>query len=246
MLNFVDNSPMLLFARAAFLGYTSRGDSKSCLAAYPTCPKDPNQLIDYLNNYNGGFFKFFNNRVQDQQQSNEDVRNRKQISKRILNSPIDIVPEAAIPILPPTSPANDLQQQHTKHLENFLHTRENKRIVFPKNDVEHDDGIRHRENSVKTAAGYGKRSPPTPPSLVTGGVRGGKSIRNKFSSLVFPIDEEIQQYAVEENINSNEVFVPDDRKVIPSKVTFSDVEFVPQFIQRTKYPQASILKFKDN
>lgn len=61
MLNFVDDSPILLFARAALLGLSSKGDAKVCLNAYPLCPKDPDQLVNYLNNHNGGFFQFFNN-----------------------------------------------------------------------------------------------------------------------------------------------------------------------------------------
>lgn len=32
----------------------------SCGYAYPECPSDPNRLIQYLNNHNGGFFRFFN------------------------------------------------------------------------------------------------------------------------------------------------------------------------------------------
>lgn len=68
ILNFVDDSPLLSFARAAFLGYSSRGDTRACLNAYPTCPRDPDQLIDYLNNHNGGFFRFFNQQLLQQPQ----------------------------------------------------------------------------------------------------------------------------------------------------------------------------------
>ncbi|XP_054272757.1 calcium-binding protein P-like [Macrosteles quadrilineatus] len=64
VLNFVDDSPLLVFGRAALLGYTSRGDSRACLVAYPTCPRDPDHLVDYLNNHNGGFFRFFNQQLQ--------------------------------------------------------------------------------------------------------------------------------------------------------------------------------------
>lgn len=42
------------------LGYSSKGNTRSCLYAYPQCPQDPDRLVDYLNNYNGGFFRFFN------------------------------------------------------------------------------------------------------------------------------------------------------------------------------------------
>ncbi|KYB29918.1 uncharacterized protein LOC103313314 [Tribolium castaneum] len=52
-------SPIPVFAKAALLGYVSKGNSDSCLDAYPQCPRDPNKLVHYLNNYNGGFFRFF-------------------------------------------------------------------------------------------------------------------------------------------------------------------------------------------
>lgn len=52
-----------MFGRAALLGYNSRGDPRSCTTAYPTCPQDPDQLINYLNNHNGGFFRFFNQQL---------------------------------------------------------------------------------------------------------------------------------------------------------------------------------------
>ncbi|KAI5726714.1 hypothetical protein M8J76_007382 [Diaphorina citri] len=63
VLNFVDESPILVFGRAALLGYTARGDSRQCLTAYPLCPRNPDQLVDYLNNHNGGFFRFFNQQL---------------------------------------------------------------------------------------------------------------------------------------------------------------------------------------
>ncbi|XP_075227248.1 uncharacterized protein LOC142327795 [Lycorma delicatula] len=63
VLNFVDDSPLLVFGRAAVLGYTARGDPRACLVAYPTCPRDPDKLVDYLNNHNGGFFRFFNQQI---------------------------------------------------------------------------------------------------------------------------------------------------------------------------------------
>lgn len=64
----MDDSPILSFARAALLGYSSRGDIRSCLTAYPTCPRDPDQLVNYLNNHNGGFFRFFNQQLYQQPQ----------------------------------------------------------------------------------------------------------------------------------------------------------------------------------
>lgn len=59
----MDESPILVFGRAALLGYTARGDPRQCLTAYPLCPRNPDQLVDYLNNHNGGFFRFFNQQL---------------------------------------------------------------------------------------------------------------------------------------------------------------------------------------
>nr|CAD7261460.1 unnamed protein product [Timema shepardi] len=59
--NFGDTSPLLVFGRAMLLGITAQGRPESCLSAYPTCPRDPEQLVYYLNNHHGGFFQFFNN-----------------------------------------------------------------------------------------------------------------------------------------------------------------------------------------
>uniref|UniRef100_A0A1Y1N6V8 Uncharacterized protein n=1 Tax=Photinus pyralis TaxID=7054 RepID=A0A1Y1N6V8_PHOPY len=60
----MDTSPILSFGKAVLLGYTSKGNTDSCMYAYPHCPRDPDRLIEYLNNYNGGFFRFFNGRPQ--------------------------------------------------------------------------------------------------------------------------------------------------------------------------------------
>ncbi|XP_066995929.2 uncharacterized protein [Anabrus simplex] len=60
VLQFGEDSPLLVFGRAALLGFTAQGDPRTCLSAYPICPQDPEQLVYYLNNHNGGFFRFFN------------------------------------------------------------------------------------------------------------------------------------------------------------------------------------------
>jgi hypothetical protein len=44
------------FGRAALLGL-SGGE---CDLSYPRCPRDENQVLYYLNNHRGGFFRFFN------------------------------------------------------------------------------------------------------------------------------------------------------------------------------------------
>ncbi|XP_075984920.1 uncharacterized protein LOC142982343 [Anticarsia gemmatalis] len=38
---------------------TSKGNPTPCRYAYSQCPNDPESLINYLNNHNGGFFRFF-------------------------------------------------------------------------------------------------------------------------------------------------------------------------------------------
>ncbi|KAK9890073.1 hypothetical protein WA026_008886 [Henosepilachna vigintioctopunctata] len=58
-LNGVDANPLISFGKAALLGYSSKGNAATCMYAYPQCPRDPDKLVEYLNNYNGGFFRFF-------------------------------------------------------------------------------------------------------------------------------------------------------------------------------------------
>ncbi|KZC07647.1 hypothetical protein WN55_08419 [Dufourea novaeangliae] len=54
------DSPLLNFGRAMILGYSNRGNSPACYRAFPRCPRDSSELVYYLNNYNGGFFRLFN------------------------------------------------------------------------------------------------------------------------------------------------------------------------------------------
>lgn len=53
-----ETSPILNFARAAVLGYSNKNPAM-CYRAFPRCPRNPDKLVHYLNNYNGGFFRFF-------------------------------------------------------------------------------------------------------------------------------------------------------------------------------------------
>lgn len=48
----------LVYGRAALLGLTS--GEQSCTTAYPKCPRGEDDLLYYLNNHRGGFFRFFN------------------------------------------------------------------------------------------------------------------------------------------------------------------------------------------
>ncbi|KAJ8709433.1 hypothetical protein PYW07_009259 [Mythimna separata] len=57
--NGVSTSPLFVFGRAAVTGMTAKGNPSACYRAYPQCPTDPEKLINYLNNHNGGFFRFF-------------------------------------------------------------------------------------------------------------------------------------------------------------------------------------------
>ncbi|CAH0731287.1 unnamed protein product, partial [Brenthis ino] len=65
--NGISTNPLFVFGRAVFLGMSSRGNTASCRYGYPQCPTDPEQLVHYLNNHNGGFFRFFSAPQQGQQ-----------------------------------------------------------------------------------------------------------------------------------------------------------------------------------
>ncbi|KAL5293046.1 hypothetical protein ACFFRR_011673 [Megaselia abdita] len=51
-------SPALIYGRAALLGLT--GGERTCSSTYTKCPRDEDEVLYYLNNHRGGFFKFFN------------------------------------------------------------------------------------------------------------------------------------------------------------------------------------------
>uniref|UniRef100_A0A182K199 Uncharacterized protein n=1 Tax=Anopheles christyi TaxID=43041 RepID=A0A182K199_9DIPT len=73
-----DSSPWLKFSRAALYGYGI--GANSCDAYYPKCPKDEMQILYYLNNHRGGFFRFFSNgeQGQPQQQSHQQQYQQQQ------------------------------------------------------------------------------------------------------------------------------------------------------------------------
>ncbi|CAH1961316.1 unnamed protein product [Acanthoscelides obtectus] len=52
-------STPLIYLSAALLGYTSKSNSDQCTNTFPNCPSDPDKLVQYLNQHNGGFFRFF-------------------------------------------------------------------------------------------------------------------------------------------------------------------------------------------
>lgn len=59
-LNVFDVSPIITLGSAVLLGITSNGNDRQCITSYPKCPTNTDALIYYLNNYNGGFFRYFN------------------------------------------------------------------------------------------------------------------------------------------------------------------------------------------
>ncbi|XP_045779572.1 GATA zinc finger domain-containing protein 14 [Maniola jurtina] len=61
------SNPLFVFGRAVLLGAASKSNPATCRYAYTACPTDPEQLVHYLNNHNGGFFRFFNAPQQGQQ-----------------------------------------------------------------------------------------------------------------------------------------------------------------------------------
>ncbi|KAF9822557.1 hypothetical protein SFRURICE_010672 [Spodoptera frugiperda] len=68
--NGLSASPLFLFGRAAVTGMSANGDPSVCRRTYPQCPNDPEKLVHYLNNHNGGFFRFFGQPEQSQQPQN--------------------------------------------------------------------------------------------------------------------------------------------------------------------------------
>uniref|UniRef100_A0A182YR32 Uncharacterized protein n=1 Tax=Anopheles stephensi TaxID=30069 RepID=A0A182YR32_ANOST len=51
---------------SSYLCWVTESEQTSCDAYYPKCPKDEMQILYYLNNHRGGFFRFFNNGDQGQ------------------------------------------------------------------------------------------------------------------------------------------------------------------------------------
>lgn len=83
---------MLHFGKAALLGLSSKGNTGTCSYAYPECPSDPDKVVNYLNNHNGGFFRFFNEApVRNFQQYRHQTPYRKKAvaEQRIQNNVLD-------------------------------------------------------------------------------------------------------------------------------------------------------------
>ncbi|XP_025270620.1 uncharacterized protein LOC112639777 [Camponotus floridanus] len=82
-------SPMLNFARAVVLGYSSNGNPAMCYRAFPRCPRNPDKLVHYLNNHNGGFFRFFSRGEHSLPQSSYVSRGRKALPPGIVGAEAD-------------------------------------------------------------------------------------------------------------------------------------------------------------
>lgn len=85
--NGLSTSPLFVFGRAVFLGVTSKGNTGTCRYAYPLCPTDPDKLVDYLNNHNGGFFRFFNGGPPPQYPNGFGQQNLQQFYNHLSNIP---------------------------------------------------------------------------------------------------------------------------------------------------------------
>lgn len=91
-INGAQSSPLLYFGKAALLGFTSKGNTGTCSYAYPECPSDPDKVVKYLNNHNGGFFRFFNEAsTQNYQQFHHQMPYKRKavVEQRIQNNVVD-------------------------------------------------------------------------------------------------------------------------------------------------------------
>lgn len=136
-----NTSPIPTFAKAALLGYISKGNSDKCLSAYPTCPSDPDKLVQYLNNYNGGFFRFFNGiSPQPTPQYSPQFQN---YGGDMQNSPyrnlvaeqrIQNKPAAYIPNKYPGNDATSIPNHISSGNFNLNKNRSPKTLIFPNDD----------------------------------------------------------------------------------------------------------------
>lgn len=56
------DTSMITYIEAALLGFGNVNPSP-CYDKFPNCPRNPDKLVHYLNNHNGGFFRFFSQSV---------------------------------------------------------------------------------------------------------------------------------------------------------------------------------------
>ncbi|XP_053973285.1 uncharacterized protein LOC128873615, partial [Hylaeus volcanicus] len=121
-------SPWLNFGRAMILGYSNRGNSLACYRAFPKCPRDSNELVHYLNNYNGGFFRLFGRlRFAKQRESKGDY-SRTSTEQRIISG---------------GSIQADRPEEvgHKVHFPNYELFRSSNDIAFPIETVTNDEPV---------------------------------------------------------------------------------------------------------
>ncbi|TMW43100.1 hypothetical protein DOY81_011820 [Sarcophaga bullata] len=111
-------SPALIYGRAALLGLS--GGEKSCLQTYVKCPKNEYEIIYYLNNHRGGFFKFFSEPEEQQQNVNHDATQQGATSLFSILAALTGTPAATTttprPTPKPQAPAADI----TSGIGNFF------------------------------------------------------------------------------------------------------------------------------
>ncbi|XP_066158006.1 uncharacterized protein [Euwallacea fornicatus] len=148
-------SPVLHFGKAALLGFAARGDTGSCRVAYPECPSDPEKLIKYLNNHNGGFFRFFQglNTQQNQYHHQNYAQSFNRYASGFFGNGAAVA-EKRIQTRPGLYADNSEGLNHNKYRGfSFGHNnvndyvREMTKVAFPETDIR-DNGLQQEENSL--------------------------------------------------------------------------------------------------
>lgn len=136
-INTAEASPVLVFGKAILLGYSSSNYPESCLNSYPKCPRDPDRLVQYLNNHNGGFFRFFNGI--NTQNKNSYINGQPMIEAKIQNKPVEYLPDLIQSSLPQSINSNNeiiqfpalIENINDDYFENNHYYRSSKSIRFP-------------------------------------------------------------------------------------------------------------------
>ncbi|XP_046745582.1 uncharacterized protein LOC124410904 isoform X2 [Diprion similis] len=172
--NFEEASPLLGFAKAALLGYSNKGDPSVCYEEYVRCPKNPRALVHYLNNHNGGFFRFFQNTRNSNAESSNGIGYAR---KR--------------PALPPglSGPESDRTgtgELKFDNLESLLRQDEMERILHPFN--EHSKVVFPEDEKPGTRVSKSLQSNPSSAFFPS---------TSKDQSLFFPLQNDDE--SLEEN-----------------------------------------------
>ncbi|EFN84548.1 hypothetical protein EAI_07373 [Harpegnathos saltator] len=164
-------SPVLNFARAAALGYSSRGDPAACYRVFPRCPRNPDKLVHYLNNHNGGFFRFFAGYHQQQPHASQGNskflrgRKRKALPPGYAGAVADRTGTGKLKFDIPVLSAQRDYGKSSFRKENI--SGSSRRVVFPLHEEPYDRpaGIRIPESSsgyesTDVEASTSRNSPP--------------------------------------------------------------------------------------